>query len=614
MYTKRIQIRNYGPIAHIDITFPFTDGDEKPKPVLLVGENGSGKSILLSHIVDELMLAQGFIYPENSEVEQGKVYKFRSPLYIKFGNEYYWKQIDFERGLSCKELQLSKNKKEFLVKPDGWIEADMGSLWDSIPEDTTRTERNFYVRTPKQTVQEIFDGNSILYFPHNRFEEPAWLNERNLKAKAHYMNIENIQGYTNRKIINYSPLHDNKNWLFEILFDQCTFETHTEQILFAGKDEMGNPKKVPLPVAAGYRGLATNIYSTVLGIVRRVFRAEGNLRFGIGRRQNRFVSLMKDEQTIVPNIFQLSSGETALLNLFLSILRDFDLSRAPFTKIEEVRGIVVVDEIDLHLHTIHQHEVLPELIKMFPRVQFIVTTHSPLFVLGMEKTFGADGFALYKLPEGQQISPEEFSEFGSAYRSFTETKQFADDINKAVVNAQKPVVFVEGETDIKYLQRAADLLDRKPMLEKVEIQDGGGCGKLTNFWKYSADKFSESMAPHKIVLLYDCEKQHCDNKGKVLRMSIPKQENNPVGTGIENLFEKATLEKVCKDKPAYIDIEKKHSKIERGEERYIPEEWTINKDEKTNLCDWLCEHGTADDFKHFGKVFDLLEETLGGYE
>ena len=52
MYAKRIQIDNYGPIDQLDITFPF-EGDI-PKPVVLVGENGSGKSILLSHIVNGL--------------------------------------------------------------------------------------------------------------------------------------------------------------------------------------------------------------------------------------------------------------------------------------------------------------------------------------------------------------------------------------------------------------------------------------------------------------------------------------------------------------------------------------------------------------------------------
>ena len=57
MYAKRIQIVNYGPIDQLDITFPFED--DIPKPIVLVGENGSGKSILLSHLVNGLISAKG---------------------------------------------------------------------------------------------------------------------------------------------------------------------------------------------------------------------------------------------------------------------------------------------------------------------------------------------------------------------------------------------------------------------------------------------------------------------------------------------------------------------------------------------------------------------------
>lgn len=71
MYAKRIQIENYGPIDRLEIVFPF-NGDN-PKPVLLVGQNGSGKSILLSHIVNGLMDAQSIVYPENSEVKRKSV-------------------------------------------------------------------------------------------------------------------------------------------------------------------------------------------------------------------------------------------------------------------------------------------------------------------------------------------------------------------------------------------------------------------------------------------------------------------------------------------------------------------------------------------------------------
>ena len=103
MYTKRIQIDNYGPIDKLDITFPFEG--VTPKPVVLVGENGSGKSIFLSHIVNGLISAKNFIFPESPEVETGKVFKIRSPLYIKSGNEYYFSRVDFEnRPLSKKVI------------------------------------------------------------------------------------------------------------------------------------------------------------------------------------------------------------------------------------------------------------------------------------------------------------------------------------------------------------------------------------------------------------------------------------------------------------------------------------------------------------------------------
>ena len=72
MYAKRVQIINYGPIGELDIEFPF-DGDV-PKPVVLVGANGSGKSILLSHIVNGLTSAKDHAYPESPEIEKGKVF------------------------------------------------------------------------------------------------------------------------------------------------------------------------------------------------------------------------------------------------------------------------------------------------------------------------------------------------------------------------------------------------------------------------------------------------------------------------------------------------------------------------------------------------------------
>ena len=616
MYAKKIQIENYGPIKRLEIDFLF-NGDN-PKPVLLVGQNGSGKSILLSHIVNGLMSAQGIVYPENSEVEKGKVFKFRSPFYIKSGREYSCAKIGFEHDMFFQELILGYPKAGFPQKPMFSIDS-MNKLWENMldTESNRLGSTDFRESAQKDNLKEIFQNNCILYFPPDRYEDPAWLNEESLKRKPEYTILKHIEGYADRKIIQHSPLRENQNWLLDLTYDSSVFEINIRnQIISTGPDK----KPVPVPIFLGHSGPATRLYyQIVLSILRIIFQAGENLRFGVNPRHDRKISLMQNDQILVPNIFQFSSGETSLLNLFFSILRDFDLAGKGFAKIEEIRGIVVVDEIDLHLHANHQHKVLPKLIKMFPRVQFIVTTHSPLFILGMQETFGKHGFSLYRLPQGQEISPEEFSEFGDAYRAFTKTKKFNEDIRKEIENAQKPVVFMEGKTDVKYLEKAAKLLGQKELLQRVELRDGGGFPNLDKIEKGKSmlDKIWKNITPQlcelikqKIILLYDCDRPNNESEGDVIKRNIPKQKNHPLEKGIENLFEKKTLEKAQEFKPAFIDIHGEHPATIRGEEKSIPAKWDVNKDEKTNLCNYLCKNGTRDDFKHFRVIFDLLEEIL----
>jgi predicted ATP-binding protein involved in virulence len=44
---------------------------------------------------------------------------------------------------------------------------------------------------------------------------------------------------------------------------------------------------------------------------------------------------------------------------------------------DQTSGIVLIDEVDMHLHPAWQQTVLASLREAFPRIQFIVTTHSP---------------------------------------------------------------------------------------------------------------------------------------------------------------------------------------------------------------------------------------------
>lgn len=58
------------------------------------------------------------------------------------------------------------------------------------------------------------------------------------------------------------------------------------------------------------------------------------------------------------------------------IARRLSIANASAENILEGEGIVLIDEIDLHLHPSWQAVILPVLLNTFPNLQFIVTTHS----------------------------------------------------------------------------------------------------------------------------------------------------------------------------------------------------------------------------------------------
>jgi hypothetical protein len=74
----------------------------------------------------------------------------------------------------------------------------------------------------------------------------------------------------------------------------------------------------------------------------------------------------------------LSDGYRAFFGWMSDLLYHVCQSAPPGTPLVKNRGIVMIDEIDLHLHPSWQMEILPSLSRSMPNLQFIVTSHSPL--------------------------------------------------------------------------------------------------------------------------------------------------------------------------------------------------------------------------------------------
>lgn len=150
-----------------------------------------------------------------------------------------------------------------------------------------------------------------------------------------------------------------------------------------------------------------------------------NFRFSI-RQQNR-----------EPFDFNtLSSGYAAVFDIIN------DLVMRAEKKGDNIEGIVLIDEIETHLHLELQKKILPLLTQMYPRIQFIVSTHSPFILSSIDnavifdlenKTLVSDGLA--NLPyegivegyfETDRLS-EELREKFERYKTLVSKKQLSDE-------------------------------------------------------------------------------------------------------------------------------------------------------------------------------------------
>ena len=129
------------------------------------------------------------------------------------------------------------------------------------------------------------------------------------------------------------------------------------------------------------------------------------------------------------------------------------------TAIERTGGIILIDEIELHLHPRWQQHVIDDLIRIFPALQFIITTHTPSVVQSVkneslmildgdnayypsQSVYGRDVNSILAFIMGAKTRPEEIeSMFSYIYRQI--------DAGELELAAQKTEVLEQilGETD-----------------------------------------------------------------------------------------------------------------------------------------------------------------------
>ncbi|EZQ12263.1 AAA family ATPase [Acinetobacter sp. Ver3] len=594
MYLRNFHIRNIGPLAKIDIEFELQE-DSTPKPIILVGKNGSGKTYMLSYIADAFFEFAKEFY---SDVVNGQGYS--SPYFKIITGKDINTQSTGGAAIYLRFQDINKNEElhfgQNIAKEDP---KELSNLYGNKLAISDKTTKKSDIS--KEKSEQIFQENVFIFFPVFRSEIPHWLNQ-NAINDLDIKNKEKMHKELAREILVIQSLDRNITWLLNVLLDS---KLTLEESALASQTNQSEEFQRNIRVKNAFDYSLKKVNEIIQTILED---STAKIHLGWRNRAGERLSILKNNGRI-PSIQQLSTGQLQLFNMFVTIIRHADNNDVSNSfQYEKISGIVVIDEIDAHLHTKHQSEILPKLIKLFPRIQFIVTSHSPLFILGMEKEFGAENIQLIDLPSGMNITSERFGEFEESFNFYKDTAKFEETLHKKIQKTQKPLILVEGETDVKYLKKALELFEKEEWIELVQIDEAGLSeqGGSRNSGQDSLKKGFDFLLTNKksfqrkVLFLFDCDsKNFTEYKDEhIFKMKVPHNgENTKVLSGVENLLPESLFE---------INFYSKEVK-ETGDGGRT----TIEKLKKQEFCDFVCNSNDKEIFEKYREfIFPIIEEFL----
>lgn len=308
MRIHELKLENIGPFKNSEIQFISKENQmDLPPVVIITGENGTGKSIILDSIRTIFM---GIFSSVEREIESDKNFK-----------------------LSCK-ISINKN-----------------IILDIVSDKKTDLNR---FKTNNMEISQLFQSNFKPVYEKD-FIFDYWTS----KLSSDEFNINNIEILTTKNFLvdALNGVHKNIDVTRTISFfdylkgSKDKKEKEIGEVLFNLLEQIVNSS-----ITNGYLSHVSRINLTPIVNV-----------------QGKEISLSK-----------LSSGNLYLIQRFASLLRQvYSIcinNNLPISKYKDIEGVLLIDEAENHLHPKWQKVFLSNILKFFPRVQIIVTTHSPFIV------------------------------------------------------------------------------------------------------------------------------------------------------------------------------------------------------------------------------------------
>jgi predicted ATP-binding protein involved in virulence len=351
---QQLEIKNFRGFEDLKINF-----DERL--TVFIGINGSGKSSILD------LIAENFRQLVHQWFQLGKEnYFLNAQKDIKYGsdgistNELYY-SVDYPYYNENRELANVHEDDQSELKLDTKLPPNFVTIGRDIGEgqrESILDEMKSVFETLKRT-----DLDKI-HLPILAYYQAGSLSQKNALKDDFDTHILSI----------YDDLLENKSLSFQNL--KKWFEWR--QKLDLQRQQRGKSNE-------GFRKITEAIYQDIL----QMLNDDGENAFTeiyIDWEKDQYGEfvLVKNGDSLKEN--QLSSGEKLLFTLVADISAKLALANpASENPSKEGAGVVLIDEIDLHLHPKWQRKVVTKLREIFPNVQFVITTHSPALLSNSDR-------------------------------------------------------------------------------------------------------------------------------------------------------------------------------------------------------------------------------------
>ncbi|WP_342051566.1 MULTISPECIES: AAA family ATPase [unclassified Cupriavidus] len=494
---KKLTIENSGAIETLNVEPPFWING-RPKPLILVGENGSGKTTALSFIVDSLLQAASLKF-NDVLATQGM-----SNLFYRIRSHDI--RIGASSAITHVQYEWQGQPVHFLDRVGAGV--DMPQIRQrlnlpvDLPTDDAAESEKTWTPNVEEAAASLKDGVYV-FFPGGRREMPHWFHAKGLHPER-YTITQRFASSIGKNMIVETAAQETASWIMDGLLD----------------------------AAAGYR-------DTGIGVANQILQAileDSTAHFAVAPRNvsprvqifTGTAAVLREHNTrrmLIPSLAHLSAGQAMLLSMFGTIANQGTLNQR--RALSEIEGIVIIDEVEVYLHTHLQRKVLPKLIRLFPNVQFVVTTHSPAFLMGMKDEFGPDGFEIRDMPSGSIIDVDQFGEIGAAVEALSQSTAFRDEVKAEVAREnERPLLVVEGRSDAILIEGLWRMSMHTPPPFKIMTAHG----RRGLRYLLEDDQFTSEVGQNQSVLgLFDFDEAYDDWNG--CSRTYPNREGDDV-TGL----------------------------------------------------------------------------------